>query len=84
MSNTLRKDRDGNIFKESLKKKSFTSRYRCRCERCVGKKDLTDKIVQKELKQQIEIDEYNFKPNGEFIEDIDDPYYTVRINNDNR
>lgn len=53
MSNTLRKDRNGNVFKESLKKKSYTSHYRCRCERCVGKKDMQDKIAEKELKTEI-------------------------------
>ena len=78
MSDTLRKDRNDNVFKESLKKKSCTSRYRCRCERCVGKKDTLDKIAEKELIQQIRTDEYNFKQNGEFIEDINDPYYTSK------
>jgi hypothetical protein len=43
-----------------------------------AKRDLIDKIAKKELKQQIKTDEYNFKLNGEFIEDIDDPYYTSR------
>lgn len=55
MSDTLRKDRNNNIFKESLKKKSCTSRYRCRCERCVGKKDTLDKIAEKELKTELKI-----------------------------
>ena len=53
MSDTLRKDRNGNTFKESLKKKSCTSRYRCRCERCVGKKDMQEKIAEKELKTEL-------------------------------
>lgn len=65
MSDTLRRDKNGNIFKESLKKKSCTSRYRCRCERCVGKKDTLDKIAEKELVQQIKTNEYNFKQNGQ-------------------
>lgn len=65
MSDTLRKDRNDNVFKESLKKKSYTSRYRCRCERCTGKKDTLDKIAEKELVQQIKTNEYNFKQNGQ-------------------
>ena len=43
-----------------------------------AKKDLVDKIAEKELKQQIKTDEYNFKQNGEFIEDIDDPYFSAK------
>ena len=34
-----------------------------------AKKDLINKIAEKELKQQIKTDEYNFKHNGEFIDD---------------
>ena len=45
-----------------------------------AKKELIDKIAEKDLKQQIKTDEYNFKQNGEFIEDIDDPYYTSKNN----
>ena len=36
-----------------------------------AKKDLEDKIAQKELKRQIELDEYNFKQSVEYIEDED-------------
>lgn len=59
MSNTLRKDRNGKTFKESLKKKC--GRTRCRCEYCtdIEKNKLSDKIAEKELKQQIKTDEYN-------------------------
>lgn len=38
-----------------------------------AKKNIEDKIAEKELKQQIKTDEYNFKLNGEFIEGTDDP-----------
>ena len=81
MSNTIRKDKNGKKHKESLLK--HNARYKCRCERCTGIDtiDLQDKIAEKELKQQIKTDEYNFKQNGEFIEDIDDPYYTSRNRN---
>ena len=34
-----------------------------------AKKDLEDKIAEKELKRQIELDEYNFKQSGKYIED---------------
>lgn len=78
MSNTIRKDINGKNYKEGLKKKD--KRYRCQCHYCVGvdRNELVDKIAEKELKEQIKTDEYNFKPNGEFIEDIDDHYYTSR------
>ena len=36
-----------------------------------AKKDLEDKIAQKELKRQIELDEYSFKQSVEYIEDED-------------
>ena len=75
MSNTLRKDRNNNIFKESLKKKSSTSRYRCRCERCIGKKDTLDKIAEKELKTEIKNDEYTFYKNGNYIDDFEFGHY---------
>ena len=40
MSNTTRKDRNGKVYKESLKKKE--ARYKCRCEYCSGaSKNLT-------------------------------------------
>ena len=36
-----------------------------------AKKDLEEKIAEKELKRQIELDEYNFKQSVEYIEDED-------------
>ena len=36
-----------------------------------AKKDLKEKIAEKELKRQIELDEYNFKQSVEYIEDED-------------
>ncbi len=36
-----------------------------------AKKDLKEKIAEKEYKRQIELDEYNFKQSGEYIEDED-------------
>lgn len=78
MSNTYRKDRNGNTFKESLKKRE--AHYKCRCEYCTGaSKNLTcDKILEKELKKQLKLDEYNFKQSGEYIEDVDDPYFLAK------
>ena len=69
MSRTIRKDRSGKRYKESLKKKE--ARYKCRCEYCTGvdKNNLCEKIAEKELKEQIGLDEYNFKQSGEYIED---------------
>ena len=55
MSNTYRKDRNDKQFKESLKKKSSTARYRCRCNRCVGKNSLSDKIADKEMREEVRI-----------------------------
>ena len=54
MSNTFRKDRNGKVYKESLKKKE--ARYKCRCEYCSGvSKNLTcEKIAEKELKGEAE------------------------------
>ena len=55
MSNTTRKDRNGKVYKESLKKKE--ARYKCRCEYCSGaSKNLTDKIAEKELKTELKSD----------------------------
>lgn len=53
MSNTLRKDKNGNIFKEGLK--SHERRYRCRCEYCttLERNKLVDKIAEKELKEEV-------------------------------
>ena len=69
MSNTLRRDRTGKIYKESLKKKE--ARYKCRCEYCTGvdKNNLCEKIAEKELKEQLKIDEYNFDKEGKYIDD---------------
>ena len=69
MSRTIRKDRNGKRYKESLKKKE--ARYKCRCGYCTGvdKNNLCEKIAEKELKEQIGLDEYNFKQSGEYIED---------------
>lgn len=68
MARTIRKDRNGKRYKESLKKKE--ARYKCRCGYCTGvdKNNLCEKIAEKELKRQIELDEYNFKQSGEYIE----------------
>ena len=56
MSNTFRKDKHGKKRKESLHKKE--ARYKCRCERCVGKNKEVDKTSEKdfeiELKKIIE------------------------------
>lgn len=54
MSNTYRKDREGKIYKESLKKKC--ARYKCRCRYCLGKKDIVDKIAKKELKTNLHLE----------------------------
>ena len=69
MSRTIRRDRTGKRYKESLKKKE--ARYKCRCEYCTGvsKNLICEKIAEKELKRQIELDEYNFKQSVEYIED---------------
>jgi len=55
MSNTFRKDRNGKIFKEGLKKKC--GRTRCRCEYCIDieKNKLSNKIAEKEMTEQIRI-----------------------------
>lgn len=69
MANTLRRDRTGKRYKESLKKKE--ARYKCRCEYCTGvdKNNLCEKIAEKELKEQLKIDEYNFDKEGKYIDD---------------
>ena len=53
MSNTTRKDRNGNTFKEGLKKKDGA--YRCSCHYCVGvdRNELIEKIAEKELETEI-------------------------------
>lgn len=48
------------------------------------KNKLVNKIAEKELKQQIKTDEYNFKQSGEYIEDIDDPYFRAKIKIENK
>ena len=69
MSRTIRRDRNGKIYKESLKKKE--ARYKCRCGYCTGvdKNNLCEKIADKELKEQLKIDEYNFDKEGKYIDD---------------
>ena len=69
MSRTRRRDRLGKRYKESLKKKE--ARYKCRCEYCTGvdKNNLCEKIAEKELKEQLKIDEYNFDKEGKYIDD---------------
>ena len=53
MSRTIRRDRTGKRYKESLKKKE--ARYKCRCGYCTGvsKNLICEKIAEKELKRQI-------------------------------
>ena len=53
MARTIRRDRTGKKYKESLKKKE--ARYKCRCEYCTGvsKNLICEKIAEKELKRQI-------------------------------
>jgi hypothetical protein len=60
MSNTLRKDRNGKVFKESIKK--HNGRTRCRCEYCSGvdRNVLVDKIAEKELKEELKKDGYYY------------------------
>ncbi len=67
MANTLRRDKAGKRYKESLKKKE--ARYKCRCEYCTGvdKNNLCEKIAEKELKEELKIDEYSFDKEGKYI-----------------
>ena len=53
VARTIRKDRNGKRYKESLKKKE--ARYKCRCEYCTGvsKNLICEKIADEELKRQI-------------------------------
>ena len=69
MSRTIRKDRTGKRYKESLKKKE--ARYKCRCGYCTGvdRNNLCQKIADKELKEQLKIDEYNFDKEGKYIDE---------------
>lgn len=69
MARTIRRDRTGKRYKESLKKKE--ARYKCRCEYCTGvsKNLICEKIAEKELKEQLKIDEYNFDKEGKCIDD---------------
>ena len=69
MSRTIRRDRTGKRYKESLKKKE--ARYKCRCGYCTGvdKNNLCEKIAEKESKEQLKIDEYNFDKEGKCIDD---------------
>ena len=56
MERTIRKDRNGKKYKESLKKKE--ARYKCRCEYCsrVSKNLTCEKIAKKELKTELKSD----------------------------
>ena len=69
MSRTIRRDSTGKRYKESLKKKEAL--YKCRCVYCTGvdKNNLCEKIAEKELKEQLKIDEYNFDKEGKYIDD---------------
>lgn len=49
MGKTFRRDRDGKIYRESLKKHS--ARYRCRCERCTNRG--RDMIIESEKDREI-------------------------------
>ena len=51
MARTIRKDRNGRRYKESLKKKE--ARYKCRCEYCTGvsKNLICEKIAKKRIKK---------------------------------
>ena len=53
MSNTIRKDKNGKEYKESLKKKD--GHFRCRCEYCLGKKGVVEKIAEKEMKEEVRV-----------------------------
>ena len=57
MARTIRKDRNGKRYKESLKKKE--AQYKCRCGYCTGvdKNNLCEKIADKELKEQLKDDD---------------------------
>jgi hypothetical protein len=76
MSNTLRKDKNGKVFKESIKK--HNGRTRCRCEYCSGvdRNELFDKISEKEIKEQIKVIEqgehldFDIPEQDEIIEQI--------------
>lgn len=60
MSRTIRKDRNGKRYKESLKKKE--ARYKCRCEYCTGvsKNLICEKIAEKELRTELKKDGYYY------------------------
>ena len=81
MSRTIRRDRTGKRYKESLKKKE--ARYKCRCEYCTGvdKNNLCEKIAEKELKEQLKIDEYNFNKGGKYVDDENIQRITCTIQN---
>ena len=51
MSNTLRRDKNDKVYKESLKKRE--AHYRCKCKRCVGKNNTIEKIADKKLKTDL-------------------------------
>ena len=81
MSRTIRRDRTGKRYKESLKKKE--ARYKCRCEYCTGvsKNLICEKIAEKELKEQLKIDEYSFDKEGKYIDDENIQKITCIIQN---
>ena len=60
MSRTIRRDRTGKRYKESLKKKE--ARYKCRCGYCTGvdKNNLCEKIAEKELRTELKKDGYYY------------------------
>lgn len=55
MSRTYRKDREGNCFQEGNPLQSRKIIYNCRCEYCTGvkRKELENKIVDRNMKKQI-------------------------------
>ena len=55
MSNTIRKDKNGKEYKESLKKKD--GHFRCRCEYCLGKKSVRryEAQVLKEMREEVRV-----------------------------
>lgn len=55
MSRTYRKDRNGKCFEEGNPLDKRKVRYSCRCEYCTGveKKELENKIVDRDMNKQI-------------------------------
>ena len=71
MANTLRRDKNGKVYKESLKKRE--AHYKCKCERCVGKNNTIEKIAEKELKTEIK-DIENYRTIHENKNDLEQFY----------